>query len=281
MNHVSNRGGNFFLSATKFRFRVSLLGASVVSGILPAGLADWIALQEGRQGASPTHVVDRVAAEVNAVARRLVEDVTGRRLPTNDCGLLPYAKRIWDCVEIHWRRFAEAGPIRLSELISRLESGQLGFESNITCNVLRDVVLAQAMELLEEKAAAMFETEYMPKVRIIAQRAGGAAAVERFGNFAADLIFPRDDRPPRIAGYRGKTALASWLRVVVVNGWISHTRKKSERASEPLIDVAAQDEKPERLDDSPCEQLVQPIFIQAVASLKDGRPGDSQVVDSG
>ena len=213
MNHVSNRGGNFFLSATKFRFRVSLLGASVVSGILPAGLADWIALQEGRQGASPTHVVDRVAAEVNAVARRLVEDVTGRRLPTNDCGLLPYAKRIWDCVEIHWRRFAEAGPIRLSELISRLESGQLGFESNITCNVLRDVVLAQAMELLEEKAAAMFETEYMPKVRIIAQRAGGAAAVERFGNLAADLIFPRDDRPPRIAGYRGafqrKHALAA------------------------------------------------------------------------
>jgi len=241
--------------------------ASVVSRIVSIDFADWIALQEGRQGDLAGDVVDQIATELQAVARRFVEEVTGKRLPAGDSGLLPYVQRIWNCVEIHWRRFAEAGPIQLSEVISRLELGQLGHDSNITCNVLRDVVLAQAMELLEEKAAVMFENDYMPNVRIIAQRTGGAGAVEMFGNLAADLILPREGKPPRIAGYRGKAALVSWLRTAVVRDWISHKRKKAERASETAGELVAQDEKSDGFDVAPCEQLLRPIFVQAVASL--------------
>lgn len=268
MSHASIRVESFFPRATKFSSGVSLLGESVVSEVLPVDLADWIALQEGGRGTAPTQVVDRVTAEVYAVARRLVGEVTGRLMPASDSGLLPYVKRVWGCVEYHWRRFAEAEPIRLADVVARLESGELGFESSQSSNVLRDVVIAQALERHEEKAAVMFETDYMPQVRAIALRAGGPESAELFGNLGADLILPRDERPPRIAGYRGKTPLISWLRAVVVNGWVSHTRRNRERPSEMVPEAVIHNDDAERIDAAPCGKLLQPIFVQAVASLE-------------
>lgn len=238
-------------------------------GFLPVELADWVALQEGGRGTTPNDLIDCVAAEVERVARRLVEEVTGLRLPATDEGLLPYTKRIWRCVECHWRRFAEGGPIRLADVISRLESGQLALDASRSSNVIREVVIAQGMELREQKAAVMFDIEYMPIVRAIALRVGGAQAAEHFRNFAADLILPNQAQVPPIAKYLGRAPMTSWLRLVIRNAWIDHGRKRvDEQASESVVEVSVPEASVERIDAGPCRELMQPIFAQAVASLK-------------
>jgi len=99
-----------------------------------------------------------------------------------------------------------------SEVVRRLEAGQLGYRE-FTANVLQDVALAQAMEQGENRAAEMFDSDYMPVVRRVAQQAGGSRAVD---NLVAELILPRGDRPPKIALFQGRTPLASWLRSNVV-----------------------------------------------------------------
>ncbi|MDZ4852313.1 MAG: sigma-70 family RNA polymerase sigma factor [Pirellulaceae bacterium] len=180
----------------------------------------------------------------------------------------PYAERVARCLMNHWERFTcgSSGLIPVEDVLVRLERGDLGYERTQS-NVIREVILAQALEQGEPRAAEQFEEEYMPLIRNIAQRTTGKRGLEWVENFLADLVLPRDTRPPRISGYVGRTSLASWLRVVVMNHCREAGRKKTSLQS--LTDFEPQNTQDQFIhaDDHACIGLLQPIFTQAVSAL--------------
>lgn len=234
----------------------------------PGDLTDWMARNEG---VSPDEAAARweaIERGVESLARRLASQVCGRAVAADPAEVEPYARRLADCLTYHWKRLGARDLATFAEVVECVETGDLGYEAGGT-NLLADVTLAVALERKEPRAAAMFDTEYMPRARATARRLAGQRGADEVDNFAAELLLPREGRPPRIALYQGKTSLASWLRAVVANFCVSRLRRQREKPVDlaperlPAADDAAQD-----ADRRPCEELLRPIFTQAVAALE-------------
>jgi RNA polymerase sigma-70 factor (ECF subfamily) len=238
-----------------------------VRGCPPEELQGWIADQHQCPQVDSAQCLTEIAGALETLARQLASQACARVLSSGDAQLGSYVRRLWGCLEYHWRRFAAHGRVPYHEVVSRIEKGELAY-GRVTANVLRDVTLAQALELKEANAAERFEADYMPTVRAIAGRMGGPAAVDAVENLAAELILPRGDRPPRIATFRGKTPLGSWLRSVVANYWVSLSRRQRARSTGNLPDPAACEVPSETLDRGPCLDLLRPMFCQAVGELQ-------------
>ena len=175
-------------------------------------------------------------------------------------------ERVWICLEFHWKQFSQYRPLPFAQVVLRVEAGDLGYET-AGANILREVILAQALQLGNEKAATMFETDYMPGARATARRLGGQRALDEIENFSAVLILPREKKPPRIASYQGRTPLAAWLRAVVANHWVSQTRKRTMKNVSSSIESSVVNEPSRLADASSCEELLRPMFKLAVAAL--------------
>ncbi len=210
---------------------------------------------------------------LSAVVKRLTPEVCGRVIAAADPEHQTYRSRLLVCVEYHAARFGENRPIPLVDVVERLERGDLG-RTMIRANLLRDVVLAQALELGEPRAAQVFEDELMPAARSMARHLGGERAAQAVENFAAELLLPRPGREPRIATYQGRTALRHWLGAVVANSLRTELRRRgpsgpigfdsdgleSTTARQPA--AAAADVERE-IELRQCEELLRPIFLAA------------------
>ncbi|MEQ8791506.1 MAG: hypothetical protein RIC55_34905 [Pirellulaceae bacterium] len=206
-----------------------------------------------------------VRESLRQLAGELTAQVCGRDVSA-DLLKARYVPRVWDCIAFHWRRGADdAEPEDMEALVERITGGDLG-NRRVETNVLREVTLAEAIEQGESMAAEEFEKQYMPGVRRAAQAIGGPRAVDVVDNLAADLILPRGERPPRIATYRGKTTLASWLRAVAANCWVSHLRSQRPAADVQDVQVARDVAVEASLDESDCAVLLRPIFHRVVES---------------
>ncbi len=213
------------------------------------------------------------------VVARLTPGVCGRPIAPTDPRHALYLSRLRACIEYHAARFGEGRPIPVARLIERLEDGDLG-GIKVRANLLRDVVLGQALQLGELRAAEVFEAEFMPVVRSIARHLGGARAVDAVENLAADLVLPRAGSEPKIATYRGRTALAQWLGPVVANAWRTEFRRRRPEETIPWdpggrtmaseLVPASYDppsETPSELHQ--CEGLLRPIFLAVGRLLAD------------
>ena len=178
----------------------------------PAWDADWVVCQEGSPSAC------------QAVARRLAELIEGLTEMCCARPVLPshprydaYLERLWMCIEHHWRLACAESPLRLAQLLPRL-CGDGTAAGTFKGNLPAEVLLAQALEFGDERAAQCFDGQYMPVVRAIARRAGGEQAVDGVENFAAELVLPRAGSPPRIATFRGAprspTGWCPWCRTI-------------------------------------------------------------------
>ena len=177
-----------------------------------------------------------------------------------------YARRLWTCLEFHWRRLGANQTITFAELVPRLESGELGYRT-VRDNVLQDVVMAEALTQHEPRAAEMFEREFMPVVRAVARRVGGPRAVDAVDNFGAELVLPRDERPPRMAQFQGRTPLAAWLRSVVTNYCLSQLRKRQEVTLDQVPERGCEEDPAARADRNPCERLLREVISPVVHGL--------------
>jgi DNA-directed RNA polymerase specialized sigma24 family protein len=238
--------------------------AESVHMVVPEELAEWICRQQGCSRGDCQECRRRVGDEIARHAVRLARQVHRTPLAEGVLGL--YATRLWRCMEYHWKRLSELQTIAFAQLAARLEAGDLGYERS-SANVLLEITLAHALESRNQEAAMMFETEYIPFVTSIARRLGGQRAVNVFDNFTAELILPRADSSPRIAGYHGRTSLRSWLRAVVANLWVSRQRKREAITMNVLPEPEAADSTA-TLDHRPCVQLLRPLFRQAVGRLE-------------
>ena len=212
-------------------------------------------------------------------SERLLRQVTAdriRELEINMGGLThekteACVARVWVCVAHHWQQWGEERIVGLKDVIDRLRMGDLGTRT-FSEDVLREVVLAQLLEARVDRAAEVFESDYMPAVRTTAFRMArdrGADAVE---NLAAELILPRGDRPPRIRSFAGKTVLSCWLRAVVANLLVSDSRK--QKATAELTEFAAPDNAAQRAESSGCGSLLAPLFARTVNAL----PADDRLL---
>jgi RNA polymerase sigma factor (sigma-70 family) len=235
----------------------------------PASTTAWMAAQEGLD---PLRAAERHG---DWVARfdRLVHELSTLvcdRWPPADDQRAGYGRRVWNCFEHHWKRMATGGPLTFDQVRTRFEERELGIRVG-DVNLLEEVMLAQAMEFKQAKAAEMFEAQYMPDVRRIARHSGGPRAAESVENLAADLILPRPQRDgsalaPRIAGYQGRTSLRSWLRSVIVHRWISETRKAPMAVMAEAQAIADPRASAPAMTDG-CEELLGPIFTEAVRAI--------------
>jgi DNA-directed RNA polymerase specialized sigma24 family protein len=214
------------------------------------------------------------------VIMRLTPEVCGRRIAPSDPRHELYLGRLRVCVEYHAARTGEGRPIPPARVIARLEAGDLG-GAKVRANLLRDVLLAQALQLGEARAAEVFDAEYMPVVRSIARHIGSERAVDALENFAAELVLPREGREPKIATYRGRTTLGHWLGPVVTNAWRTEFRRRKpdgpirfdpdgragalEWAAEPCCSSSSSSSS----ELSQCEELLRPIFLAAGRLLAD------------
>lgn len=218
--------------------------------------AAWICKQEQRQEGVAGNRLQVIEQQLKGTTARLVRELCDRDADERTIDL--YVKRLWHCVEYHW------GQLNSSSFESLL--AQLSREGS--SDVLRDVILAQAIEDGDPQAAHVFENEYMPIIRRIAFRMGGHRAQDCVDNFAAELVLPRGTLPPRIALFAGKTSLANWLKVVVANYWTSQCRATS--SVETKSELAEPDPTAHTLTlviDRECEGMLSPLFKNIVRDL--------------
>ncbi len=213
----------------------------------------------------PAKGLERLLGEVIA---RLTPEVCGRCIAPSDPQHRLYMDRLRVCLEYHAARFGEARPVAPARVIERLEQGDLG-AVKVRANLLRDVVLAQALQLIEPRAAEVFETEFMPVVRSIApsRRREGRRCGRELRRGAAPSARGRE---PKIATYHGRTTLGHWLGPVVANAWRTELRRR--KPTSPLIfdpdehDGARMPSQPAAdvtIELDRCHELLQPIFVAA------------------
>jgi len=228
-----------------------------------AEIDDWLVQHEDCAADDVAARRSVVVVFLEELARRLARDGCGLQL--SDESLPTYVQRLWTAIQCHVPESPPSG-LCLEDIVQRIEAGRLAHRQT-DANVLEDVVLAQALELGEAEAAEMFEHKYSGYIQAVAAKTGGPAAVDAVENLAADLILPREVRPARLATYRGRTSLKSWLRTVVVNQAMAFKRDSHEVTGGALPEEPSEMDQIEVAQDRQCEELLRPAFRSAVGAV--------------
>ena len=208
----------------------------------------------------------QATATVRSRVAALVERVRGTKPTGPPVDLAPYLARAWQCIAHHLEKFLESDSMSFKCILDRLEAGELAY-GQVGVNVLEEVVLAQSLELGEQGAARKFDADYMPGVRKVAQKIGGQRAVDAVDNFAAELVLPRAGRSSRLSTFLGRTPLGTWLRTVVVNYWLTQTRREKYERPAETPEVIHRETPDHLVDGRPCRELLTPVFQQAARAI--------------
>lgn len=216
------------------------------------------------------HAAQSLQNALNSIARRVAYETLGLGLSVGAAG--DYVIRLWGALQNHIvkRKLTPTSVEEIEELVDLLEQGELHY-GHVRENVIADVIVACGLEKYENMAAEVFQRDYMPIVRYHANRFAGQRGVDAVESLAADLVLPRESRPPKIATYRGVTPLKAWLRSVVVNCCVGAHRQQRETnlgdtASE-TIEVSMGDTVTASAQATDCEQKLAPTFRDAVGQI--------------
>jgi RNA polymerase sigma factor (sigma-70 family) len=232
---------------------------------LSATLSSW---RSRAPGVAPSLDIEPLRTYLTGLAAESVLRSLGIRIRSDDARLELYAARLWKTIDLQ----AQRKHMELKSLpdvrgfVSELERGQL-YYGQVEANVLNDVVVAQGLELRTNEAAHEFERCYMPHARAQAHQFAGSRGVDAVENLAADLVLPRNARPPKIATYRGLTPLKSWLRSVVINRCTSLHRMRQDVSMNESHEIMGSDTVTSAVAAVECEEKLAPAFETAVAKL--------------
>jgi RNA polymerase sigma factor (sigma-70 family) len=172
-----------------------------------------------------------------------------------------YVARVAFVLAYHWWRFVEPGKtddrpgpvagivrrsdtmegplIQLEEVIERLKEGRPVY-GPVGVDLLREVVLVEAVLQCDNRAAVLFLAEFRPTIEKTLLHLGGQRAVHELDDFVNDLLVPRDSKPPRLDNFHGKAPLNTWLRTVIRRLWTDVKRrnqKSREDGTGKLVDL--------------------------------------------
>jgi RNA polymerase sigma factor (sigma-70 family) len=138
------------------------------------------------------------------------------------------------------RSDAIEGPfIPLEEVIERLKEGRPAY-GPVGVDLLREVVLVEAVLQCDNRAAESFLAEFRPTIEKTLFRLGGRRAVHDLDDIVNELLVPRDSRPPRLDNFHGKAPLKTWLRTVIRRLWTDLTwrdQKSCEHGQGRRVDL--------------------------------------------
>jgi RNA polymerase sigma factor (sigma-70 family) len=118
----------------------------------------------------------------------------------------------------------EGPPIQLEEVIERLKEGRPVY-GPVGVDLLREVVLVEAVLQCDNRAAESFLAEFRPTIEKTLLHLGGRRAVDELDDIVNDLLVPRDSKPPRLDNFHGKAPLETWLRTVIRRLWTDLARR--------------------------------------------------------
>lgn len=238
-----------------------------MAGCVPQEAESWIARNEAGSRAGAETARRQVEEQICQSVRGHLASVCQRPAAVEAAAFDTHARRVWVALEYHWKRLAQAEPLPFSRLLARAEAAELGVGTG-KASLVYEVVLAQALEFRDNRAAELFHVNYLPSAVSTARRVAGERGAELVENFGADLVMPRDGRPPKIAQFQGRTFLTQWLRSVVTNHCLSAMRKYQPDGLEH--DPAGRQPAASLeivLDRVECKQLLQPILQSALSVL--------------
>jgi hypothetical protein len=232
---------------------------------LTASLQSW---RTRACGPAASLDIEPLSVYLRGLAARMVHQSLRRKIRPEDPLVELYAARLWKTIDLQAQR-KNLNPIAmrdLHDLVCDLEKGRL-YYGQVDANVLHDVVVAKGLELHDDEAAREFERSYMPPVRAQAEHFAGARGLEAVDNLAADLVLPRNDRPAKIATYRGLTPLKCWLRSVVANRCVSLHRARHDVTMNESHEIIGSDTVTSAAAAIECEERLAPAFAKAVGEL--------------
>jgi RNA polymerase sigma factor (sigma-70 family) len=185
-------------------------------------LPDWLATEQSwlteQPGMNPwPEAAARILARLDGWTDRYTRDIGAPRPPTES-----FARSLWTCWAHHWRTAVEVtgGPADGWVVATEIESGtgrrgrgQLGG------NVIRDIVLAQAMLVHDNTAITRFEADYKEPIlrQVVAVRRFARDDIDWWNELLAELVgASRKDRPGRLTRYNGRSGLIPWVVTVAV-----------------------------------------------------------------
>lgn len=197
-------------------------------------------------------------------------------------GHIGYCRRSWRCWRFHWQpglfgkeRKGNKQQKRRSRLADgiavavRIVNGELG------ANLVRDVVLAEAVTQADDRAVGIFVQEYSPKMTEIAEKISRRFSDEACGD-VLDECFRAPGQSGRLATYDGQRPLVSYLATMVTREIYRYTRKYKEitgmapakKSETPRHSEEADEETPEQIvGREECERLLKEILREALARL--------------
>jgi RNA polymerase sigma factor (sigma-70 family) len=95
-------------------------------------------------------------------------------------------------------------------------------------DLLREVVLVEAVLQCDNRAAECFLDEFRPTIEKTLFQVGGPRAVHELDDVVNDLLVPRDSKPPRLDNFHGKAPLSAWLRTVIRRLWTDLARSNPQ-----------------------------------------------------
>jgi len=227
----------------------------------------WLAQSLGSSEQDVDVLCQRVETWLCQDLRRSLDRWNLTEAARPDDRLAEFVQRSWRCLQHHWQSSPAGIGVSLTDFLGRLDGRRSPAETAVL-NILDEVVLAQAMQYLENQAMIEFERHYLPNVRQFARRLAGERGVDAVEGLTSDLILPRGERPPKIASFQGRTSLASWLRAVVSNLVCSLLRKPSSHHRELTDEVVPVLPSDGGSAAEPCERLLRPLFQETVRQLQ-------------
>jgi RNA polymerase sigma factor (sigma-70 family) len=188
-----------------------------------------------------------------------------------------YLRRLWACWGYHWKiAAAEAsGGIDGAEVAERLRGG-LGWlgDGRLGGDVLRDVVLAEAMLRHDNAALDCFEREYRSyAIRIAGTVRPDLAACPDWWNELLDRLAGVSEPPGKLERFLGRAGLQNWLGTVVRRFLWDRSRRdpaEGERAEpvEELPAPAGRGQPAETLISDECLELFQGLLHGAFGRMQ-------------
>ena len=117
--------------------------------------------------------------------------------------------------------------VQLEEVIERLKEGRPVY-GPVGVDLLREVILVEAVLRGENRAAESFLAEFRPTIEKTLLHLGGQRAVHEVDDLVNDLLVPRDSKPPRLDNFHGKAPLKTWLRTVIRRLWTDLERRNQQ-----------------------------------------------------
>lgn len=203
------------------------------------------------------------------------QTIGSKPIQANQPHSAPYLRRLWNCWSYHWRSASEivpAGRIDGLEVANRIRGGKGYFRGGLLGgDVLRDVVLAEAVIQKNESALQHLEREYKDYCLRQGKSLASFPNAEDWWYLLLDKLAGFTQAPGKLASFSGRCGLQNWLGTVVRN-WMRDRLKKDRLqttgSGKDLAELAITEHPEQFLISEECRHLWVELLQRTLASLE-------------